>query len=101
VLIHDKARLWDALTRDGSVDMPEGAGSTRKYPPVCQGAVSTRRHLRPRVVIGGWRELILSIDGERRRMRVFKRDGPPLHAAIAETVTKLAGKGWRSRVAQR
>jgi hypothetical protein len=39
-------------------------------------------------------ELILSINGEWRRMRVFQRQGPPMSAAVAETVTRLETKGW-------
>jgi hypothetical protein len=39
-------------------------------------------------------ELIRSVNSEWRRMRVFRRQGPPMSAAVAETVTRLETKVW-------
>lgn len=40
-------------------------------------------------------ELILSVNRHWRRMRVFKNDGQPIEAAIAETLARLSAQGWR------
>jgi hypothetical protein len=40
-------------------------------------------------------ELILSVNAEWRRMRVFRLTGQLLSAAVAETMTKVVARGWR------
>ena len=52
--------------------------------------------LETRAVIGDWQELIFSINGHWRRMRVFRRQDPPVSAAITETVIRLEARGWRT-----
>ena len=42
-------------------------------------------------------ELILSVNGQWRRMRVFRSGSPSLMMAVAETVTRLEARGWRAR----
>ena len=42
-------------------------------------------------------ELILSVNADWRRMRVFRIGKAPLSAAVAETVTRLeAARGWHN-----
>jgi hypothetical protein len=41
-------------------------------------------------------ELIFTVNGHWRRMRVFKPRGPLLSAAVAETATKLEARGWQA-----
>ena len=41
-------------------------------------------------------ELILSVNAEWRRMRVFRTQDAMLSASVAETVKKLEALGWRA-----
>jgi hypothetical protein len=52
--------------------------------------------LETRMVHGVGEELIFSVNGHWRRMRVFQPQGPPLSTAVAETVTRLEARGWTS-----
>jgi hypothetical protein len=40
-------------------------------------------------------ELILSVSGQWRRMRVFRSGGPLLLSAVAQTVSRLQAQGWQ------
>jgi hypothetical protein len=40
-------------------------------------------------------ELILSVNGQWRRMRVFRSSGALLMSAVAQTVTRLEARGWK------
>jgi hypothetical protein len=41
-------------------------------------------------------ELILSVNGHWRRMRVFRSDGALLMSAVMKTVSRLELRGWRT-----
>jgi hypothetical protein len=40
-------------------------------------------------------ELILSVNGQWRRMRVFRSGGPLLMSAVAQTVSRLQAQRWQ------
>jgi len=51
--------------------------------------------LETRIVHGVGQELIFSVNGYWRRMRVFKEHGPLLSVAVSATITNLKARGWR------
>jgi hypothetical protein len=52
--------------------------------------------LEKRPVRGVGDELIFSVNGYWRRMRVFKERGPLLSVAVSATITNLKARGWRT-----
>jgi len=68
----------------------------RKREPLCTLRKDTHTAtLEKRNVPAMGEELILSVNGHWRRMRVFKRNDQPIEAAVAETVARLSAQGWR------
>jgi hypothetical protein len=57
---------------------------------LCKG--EHRIALEKRVVPAMGEELIFSVNGHWRRMRVFRSKGPVLRDAVAETVTRLEAR---------
>jgi hypothetical protein len=69
----------------------------RKHEPIC--TLRKDEHhvvLEKRDVPAMGEELILSVNGHWRGMRVFKPHGPVLRDAVAETVMRLEARGWRA-----
>jgi hypothetical protein len=52
--------------------------------------------LETRAVHGVGQELIFSVNGHWRRMRVFKEHGPLLSGTVSATMTNLKARGWRT-----
>jgi hypothetical protein len=71
-------------------DDPDSATRSRLH--IAEGPA--RGALETRIVHGVGQELIFSVNGHWRRMRVFKPKGPLLKEMVADTVTKLEARGW-------
>ncbi len=73
-----------ATTRETEIKAVWADGRAADQSAVSKGLEPLRRE-----------ELILSVNARWRRMRVLRRQDPPVGAAVAETVIRLEARGWR------